>query len=1598
MNKPVQFVEINDENFNNEDLNIGVYLEVEYLKRDILGINESITAHVSTDWTDGKLMMGKNGFLSTSYTDISPMEIDIDGNIETLGIESINIKYTSWYFPEVDIKFVDIRGNSVFNPMERTNDPNAKTSTGNNSLIEAFFMFPYPIFKLTVKGVYGAPVTYKLTVSNVRSAFNADNGNFEINVKFIGYMYGYMTDIPVQYLWIAPFINYATDSHLGYFSDDRRHRIPRFSELSKELASVFEIINNSDNITNLTAQIKSKEEEVDNLKKVGKALQHINSTLMNREYFDKVENIGDNNEKKCTFKDGESQMDRNNDIVTSLNDYIDTVKNLTNENCDLVVKKNGELPTGETSINIYYSDNDIKIVDGIFKTAVENYKKLVQRKSDEITNIYTDVLGWVPSIKNLFEMVFAHFHKFYENVANCCDRIEKNSSKRNLKYNTYRHDCRSNTSDITAYPFPAFYNSENEYLWLEDVTGTNVPQYDEVELVNHIINGTKMTVKEDVETTEILDNVTKWINYPKTGIPTLVYDLIGNRNQYKTSNWYNDIKSVDGSIPIVFKTFLKRLVLRKFIGTYGMGVDDESFGKIEALNLLGSGGNLSKYFDDEFWKGSNIDIRNKKIEEYVNNFITGFMDNYRDGYLKDVVVDAFTYNDNGKTESTREKNTFLIKTDYEGYKTLIGKSNVELARREVINYNNIFPSDASEAMPYMRSIGVRASMKIPEGNNRYGFLKLNEIKKEVDINQPFFPYGNEDFIYNPTNFSVENKVNTTNIIDKGYFSEFFWEEDNFKDVIDLMPIKRHNDDKFISFSCYNFPEPTGLTESNKIVKDFLNSLGFFDDISVDLEGDNSSYYGIYRTPYLIDVFNNIHLYEKGKTISENEKEEIINLANDLYNVIINKGEGEIEVTYSCTYKKLDSEQKDYIKKLFLKENVIKVKDYTILGYNKISNSDSNKVTYSDISTIVEAFFVTIHDNLSKTEASVVEHIDIDKEKSDKLQVYQTLKDLYDRWKFGKDNELITIDNFLFRDTFNNDVGYKEFVDPMVLVDIMKTVQSGQKQINFYSLLNEICSKAGFQMTALPVNVYEAFKNEEALRNVFKPQRYFATDGNSMQTTYVATFSHRPSQHLNFTTNRSEYPDDSVDFKNDIIEKSKNKDGNSKINVFGITYGLGTQKIFRNISVSMDKPIVTEQSIMSTFNISEMGASGGTTFKGIRPVNTFDIYSNHSYTCKVEMMGCAQLMPLMYFQLNNIPMFKGGYWIINVEHNITRGNMKTTFTGQRLNKHQFNLDYISSINSSLVNDTNEDIVSTDKGTNSGSNVDNKTNKSVNKNGKYSKDRTKIFIVPGHWMSKSGKESPDLNPEIFNGVKPETNKLSPSDNYQEGITYWDGNMPSHNMPNVLEPYDINGDEVFRYREYWGNIKIAVDIEKMLKDRGYDAMVLGAIDRKKQQDIDPNRQDIQTASAFINSYYNNNGGEGSCIVINIHSNAASNVEDKWSNGNRWEIYCKGGNATDNNYVNESNLLAECIAKSVSEYLSGNDFNPVVNGKAMTVEDKPKTFGKRYPEIGDMLVTPPAVLSENLFHDTKEHVRFLGTRKGREILVNAHVDGIEKFFGNFE
>lgn len=146
-------------------------------------------------------------FLTTYYTDINYDDIVSNNIVEGLGIESVQVSFESYYTPTIVIKFIDVRGASLFGREEATHEMGEKMNA--SSVFGVFFTVPYPKFKLQIKGFYGHAVTYQLTCSDFKASFNSQTGNFEAVATFIGYSYSLLTDIPLRYLVAAPFCKYA---------------------------------------------------------------------------------------------------------------------------------------------------------------------------------------------------------------------------------------------------------------------------------------------------------------------------------------------------------------------------------------------------------------------------------------------------------------------------------------------------------------------------------------------------------------------------------------------------------------------------------------------------------------------------------------------------------------------------------------------------------------------------------------------------------------------------------------------------------------------------------------------------------------------------------------------------------------------------------------------------------------------------------------------------------------------------------------------------------------------------------------------------------------------------------------------------------------------------------------------------------------------------------------------------------------------------------------------------------------------------------------------------------------------------------------------
>lgn len=294
----------------------------------------------------------------------------------------------------------------------------------------------------------------------------------------------------------------------------------------------------------------------------------------------------------------------------------------------------------------------------------------------------------------------------------------------------------------------------------------------------------------------------------------------------------------------------------------------------------------------------------------------------------------------------------------------------------------------------------------------------------------------------------------------------------------------------------------------------------------------------------------------------------------------------------------------------------------------------------------------------------------------KIGVYRYVKMLYDKWiasntqskEYTMEKMFYDEDHsFHFIDSFYNKVGSDIYMNLGSLVDSIIACQSR----NGYTLLSMLSSLyASNKFMLLCIQNFLDLSNGKLLGEMFTPIPYIKAQPPKSRPNFIVMYPYEASSKLD--VKGSDFPDDTF-YLNEastypVMITQKSAD-DYKIPAFGVSYGQQYQSYFKNIQVDMNSPMTTEQSIKAKFLVA--GLDTGTVNAGPRHITVgqdlYTIYSNNSYTCTVTMLGCAWIQPMMYFVLQNVPMFRGSYMICKVTHQIEPGNMTTTFTGVRMAK-------------------------------------------------------------------------------------------------------------------------------------------------------------------------------------------------------------------------------------------------------------------------------------------------------------------------------------------
>jgi hypothetical protein len=292
----------------------------------------------------------------------------------------------------------------------------------------------------------------------------------------------------------------------------------------------------------------------------------------------------------------------------------------------------------------------------------------------------------------------------------------------------------------------------------------------------------------------------------------------------------------------------------------------------------------------------------------------------------------------------------------------------------------------------------------------------------------------------------------------------------------------------------------------------------------------------------------------------------------------------------------------------------------------------------------------------------------------KLTLYRSLGAIYNKWVAGTDDAITSecgfntniIDSFKFLDRSFNDIGDKFYINPTVVADLIRFNYNQ----SFFDIVNKILSDNNFNFIPLPSFVN--FTKMDELVDMFTPFPYNDTlEDKIVGPAFICTYTGQLSTNLDLGDSY-EHIDDGIYISEDsdgkitgIPEDFKGVDDDSlNIPMIGVSYGQQNQSFFKDIALDQREFTETSETLQVIENISNSGDKRKAASVG---QNLMNIYQTRSYSAEVEMMGNAMIQPMMYFQLNNIPMFRGAYMILKVTHSIKANSMTTKFKGVRIKK-------------------------------------------------------------------------------------------------------------------------------------------------------------------------------------------------------------------------------------------------------------------------------------------------------------------------------------------
>jgi hypothetical protein len=480
----------------------------------------------------------------------------------------------------------------------------------------------------------------------------------------------------------------------------------------------------------------------------------------------------------------------------------------------------------------------------------------------------------------------------------------------------------------------------------------------------------------------------------------------------------------------------------------------------------------------------------------------------------------------------------------------------------------------------------------------------------------------------------------------------------------------------------------------------------------------------------------ISYYKSKESTDKPLEDELINLPISVKNTLINKFKDWVKLNFNSDEQtgKFESELGNYVSdtptdrattESYLLEKLTNTTELIILNPKIFDKNRKNKlfITINNINEYIDKFSELFSNESNKNSDTSGNNVEEEKQKLSeenkkkiKLQIYNYFKNINDKWVTGSENgKSFNVcgggNNDSTNSGGNNDSTNSTVKKPKNLIDYFRFIDRGWRDIggaatinlnsflslgnnqdtSVYFFMSKLLRDSNFLFQILPS--YINYKKSTEVAKMFRP---FTTleSPDSSGPVYCCIYVGGASQVLDIKeTNNYYFNNDGYAFKNgelppDMTDTNKESDIEDDFSLvaFRVAFGAQNQTIFKNVSLNQQEHKETGEYFRA---LSDLIDKRGSTQKTYQGTDLLRLFKTRSYTCQVDALGCMNIQPLMYFDLQNVPFFNGAYLITSVSHSITPNHMTTNFQGVRQSK------YISPPTTSITADIDIDLNATNE---------------------------------------------------------------------------------------------------------------------------------------------------------------------------------------------------------------------------------------------------------------------------------------------------------------